>query len=326
MAAVAISMKTVRLDTKFDAIAGVSSQRVRVFERKSTGRIPYLRPAKSQERTIAGWVERAEVPAEHIHPSGSLFVSTNGEGSHTYAYVSSSDFAANSDISILRPKSEMSIAEKIFYAQAISLNRAKFSYGRKPKGGRLGAIKIPDRAPEWVMNTEVSHDTGVTHRTFHSDVSGSDKSVHTVPLSDIFEVEYGNSLELNRLTKSNQGVNFVARTSKNNGVTARVQPLYDVEPIPGMTLTVAAGGSVLETFLQMDPFYSGYHIFVLRPKIELTLDELLYYSTCIRANQYKYSYGRQANRTLRSLLIPASESIPNWVNGTLEQVMSGIQT
>src|SRR5260363_190716 len=48
---------------------------------------------------------------------------------------------------LLLPKQKMTLAEKIFYAKAISLNRSKFSYGRKPKGERLKSIKLPDHPP-----------------------------------------------------------------------------------------------------------------------------------------------------------------------------------
>jgi hypothetical protein len=132
-------------------------------------------------------------------------------------------------------------------------------------------------------------------------------------ISALFEISYGNSLELNRLTQCKNGINFVSRTSKNNGVSARVKKLPEIEPTPKKTITVALGGSVLETFIQPEPFYSGYHIYCLVPKIHLSEEEKLYYCTCIRANQYRYNYGRQANRTLADLLIPHKDEIPPWV-------------
>lgn len=316
-----------RLDELFYVRNGLASNLLSISKTKTPTSIPYLRPAKTQQRTIAGWVERVSVPQDHCYPKHTIFVSTNGEGSHTYAYVSDFDFAANSDVSILIPKRLMSLAEKLFYVRAITLNRPKFSYGRKPKGDRLKAIELPDQVPPWVLNTSLENPefqfqpkaAGVTCR--------KQKASHPicVRLEDLFEVQYGNSLELNKLTLNPNGINFVARTSQNNGVTARVQRLYDVEPREGMLLTVAGGGSVLETFLQTEPFYSGFHLFVLEPKVPMAMDELLYYATCIKANQYKYSYGRQANKTLRDLLIPAFECVPEWVNGTLHRITAQVK-
>jgi len=134
-----------------------------------------------------------------------------------------------------------------------------------------------------------------------------------VKVSDIFDVKYGNSLELNRLTQVSSGVNFVSRTAKNNGVSTIVATIPNLAPTPEGTITVALGGSVLETFLQPTSFYSGYHISCLTPKIELTDAEKLYYCACLRANQYRFNYGRQANRTLPSILIPSKDEIPSWV-------------
>lgn len=317
-----------RLDALFEVKNGIASSHVVVLKKPGAGTIPYLRPAKIQQRTIAGWVEKNTVQAYHRHPRHTIFVSTDGEGSHTYAYVSDFEFVANSNVSILLPKQEMPLAEKIFYAKAISLNRQKFSYGRKPKGERLKSIALPDHPPAWVVN--------VVHNIKPFSFSTSDSfdrkktklnnpiGLKTVPLSDLFEVQYGTDLELIRLTKNPNGVNFVARTSQNNGVAARVQRLYDLEPTQGMILTVAGGGSILETFLQIEPFYSGRDLFVLKPKCPMTIDEMLYYATCIKANQYKYSYGRQANKTLRDLPVPDYESMPQWVYGATERIATDV--
>lgn len=135
-----------------------------------------------------------------------------------------------------------------------------------------------------------------------------------VELQEIFDVKYGVNLELNKLVQDVNGVNFVSRTAKNNGVSARVQKVEGIEPLPSGLITVAGGGSVLETFLQPEPFYSGRDLYYLNAKISLTNAQKLFYCMCIRANKYKYSYGRQANRTLKNLLVPSIEEIPEWVN------------
>src|SRR5260370_25490583 len=44
----------------------------------------------------------------------------------------------------------MSIQEKLFYARCITLNRFRFSYGRKPKGDRLKAIDLPPFPDKWI--------------------------------------------------------------------------------------------------------------------------------------------------------------------------------
>ena len=137
--------------------------------------------------------------------------------------------------------------------------------------------------------------------------------MRTCPIHDLFDVQYGNSLELVYLEKDPNGINFVSRTAKNNGVSAKVRKSPLEPAFPAGVLTVAVGGSVLETFLQMKPFYTGFHVMVLSPKVAMTIAEKLYYCLCIRENRKKYNYGRQANETLADLPIPTLDSIPDYV-------------
>ena len=122
------------LDDLFTVENGVASSGIRVFSTRQPNSVPFIRPASTQGRTVAGWVRLASVKPESIYPSETLFVSTNGEGSHTYSYVSSFEFVPNSDVAVLKPRRSMSLEEKIYYARCITMNRPKFSYGRKPKG------------------------------------------------------------------------------------------------------------------------------------------------------------------------------------------------
>ena len=142
-------------------------------------------------------------------------------------------------------------------------------------------------------------------------------------ISDLFDVKYGVNLELmtcERTTDNDiNSVNFVARTSKNNGVTAVVKRIDGVEPQPAGTLSCAGGGSVLETFVQTKPYYSGRDLYILTPKFEMTLAEKLYYCMCIKANAYKYNYGRQANKTLKDIEIP--DSVPEWVASAFDNTI-----
>lgn len=137
-----------------------------------------------------------------------------------------------------------------------------------------------------------------------------------VPVKELFDVHYGVNLELNKLKLDPCGINFVSRTAKNNGVSAVVKPLLKKKPNPAGTISVAGGGSVMESFLQKEPYYSGRDLYYLVPRLKLTDEELLYYCACLRANNFRFNYGRQANRTLKELLIPDKNEIPHWVYDT----------
>jgi hypothetical protein len=129
-------------------------------------------------------------------------------------------------------------------------------------------------------------------------------------VKDIFNMAQGNSFELINMDIDNSAdVNFVARTSENNGVTAKVRLFGGVEPFPAGCITVALSGSVLSSFVQTNSFYTGFHVMVLFPKKEMRLEEKLFYCHCIKMNAYRYTYGRQANRTLKDINLPL---LPSW--------------
>ena len=134
-------------------------------------------------------------------------------------------------------------------------------------------------------------------------------------ISQLFNIQYGNSFDLQSMVpcekEDKNAVNFVCRSSKNNGIAAIVEKIAWTEPFQAGLLTVAVGGSVLETFIQTEPFYTGYHVLILEPKNNLSIIQKLFYCMCIRANKYKYNYGRQANRTLGDILVPDLNEIPS---------------
>lgn len=113
--------------------------------KKNKDWFPVIRPSYKQATSIDAYVCRDEISQSNIYPQGTLYVSTDGQGSHTYAYVSAMEFVPNSNVSVLLPKRQMNLREKLFYAFCISQNRYKFSYGRKPKGDKLKAILLPEK-------------------------------------------------------------------------------------------------------------------------------------------------------------------------------------
>lgn len=311
-------------------------------EKECEDDIPFLRPSKSMGNLLVGFVRKSEMPKEWIKklaPAFSIIVGKDGEGSHSYSYVYPYEFLGNSNTMFLVPKDDysgMSLNQKLWYAQAISFNRYRFSYGNKPKKDRMMKIEFPEptELPQYV-NEKCMPDVSEIPDCFLED--GYDKAcwyLDNVDM-DLFESEYkgsqdldnakaldfnnwkeftieqlfvlrqGNGYELIRMEEDTEsGINFVSRTSKNNGVVAKVKRTM-VEPFAAGLITVALGGSVLSSFVQDKPFYTAYHLMVLEPKKEYKMTNLvkMFICTQIEANKYKYSYGRQANRTLKDIVI-----------------------
>jgi len=143
-----LSEQPVPLSDLFEVHNGLSSQHVLRSKRKESDNwIPFIRPSYKQATSIDAYVNKSLIPEGYIYPKGTLYVSTDGQGSHTYAYVSAFDFVPNSNVSVLMPKRPMCLREKLFYALCITSNRFKFSYGRKPKGDKLKKILLPPHIP-----------------------------------------------------------------------------------------------------------------------------------------------------------------------------------
>jgi hypothetical protein len=131
--------------------------------------------------------------------------------------------------------------------------------------------------------------------------------MNLVPLHSIFDIQYGNKLDLYTLDSDDEsGINFVSRSSQNLGVVARVSRLDDIEPFPAGLITVTLGGTyLLSSFIQPQPFYTAQNIKVLTPKYKMSYNEKLFYCRVIEMNRFRYtSHGREANETLDGLTVP----------------------
>ncbi|MBR3390655.1 MAG: hypothetical protein IKG83_09105, partial [Prevotella sp.] len=82
-----------RLDELFEVRNGLASQEVvRSPRRLNENWVPYIRPSFRQDTSIDAYVNKFLVPSDCLYPKDTLYVSTNGQGSHTYSYVSVSEF------------------------------------------------------------------------------------------------------------------------------------------------------------------------------------------------------------------------------------------
>lgn len=279
-----------RLDELFKVSNGVSSDSLEVYSQKKEGAIPFIRPASTQQKTLAGWVMKGSVAINKVFPKGTLFVSTDGEGSHTYSYVSQFEFVPNSNVSVLTPKSAMTLQEKVFYARCITMNRYRFSYGRKPKGERLRSIQLPDTAPEWVNDASLD--------IFDSaDEPALNQPTPKLEIQKWKYFEYQELFEINRGTGPRQKdlgnsgkTPFITSTDSNNGLSGFTSyaPTHK-----GNTISVNRNGSVAEAFYQPTPFCSTEDVHIFTPKFELTPAIATFLITLIRKEKYRFGYGRK---------------------------------
>ena len=245
-----------------------------------------------------------------LYPAGVITVPL--KGTVLAAHVQTEPCYVAHQIAVLTAKSPMTLQEKLFYCTCIQKNAYRFSYGRQADK-TLKDLELPDCLPDWVNKTPVKP---ISTINTGSSPSLDYKCFKEFLLSDIFEIKYGINLELLNCVISTKddptAVNFVARTSQNNGVVSKVRPIPGIEPQPAGIITCAGGGSVLSTFVQNSPFYSGRDLYLLIPKYPMSTKAKLFCCTIIEANKYRFSYGRQANKTLPSLPI----KLPSKNDGT----------
>src|SRR5882762_7385827 len=103
--------------------------------------------------------------------------------------------------------------------------------------------------------------------------------MNLVPLNEIFDIQYGNQFDLNKLEVIAEGeINFVTRTSKNLGVVGKVLPFKETEPFSDGLITVTLGGTyLLSSFVQPAPFYTGQNVKVLSPRRSMGFMEKIFY-------------------------------------------------
>ncbi len=210
----------------------------------------------------------------------------------------------------------------LFIISILKQEKYKYSYGRAFKMELISntMLKLPaaaDNTPDW--DYMESYIKSLNHKPLATANRGGYGS-HTLgvetwkdfKVNELFEVKYGINMELNTCIEAEDGdpdaINFVARTESNNGVSARVKPVEGKKPQPAGLITCAGGGSVLSTFLQEEPFYSGRDLYLLIPLQPMSKLAKLFCITVLKANKYRYSYGRQANITLPylELMLPAN--------------------
>ncbi|WP_025029022.1 restriction endonuclease subunit S [Caldalkalibacillus mannanilyticus] len=134
-----------------------------------------------------------------------------------------------------------------------------------------------------------------------------------IKLEDLFNIDYPRTLIFSEQEQDPKGINFISSRGTNNGIVARVKNNSEAVLYPSGCITVPLKGTVLHAFLQPEQCYVAHQIAVLTPKTEMSDQVKIFYCLAIRKNKYRYNYGRQADRTLRQILVPSPNEIPKWV-------------
>lgn len=139
-------------------------------------------------------------------------------------------------------------------------------------------------------------------------------------ISDLFTLKKGK-----RLTKAQMTLGttpYLGAIDKNNGVSNYIgqAPLFD-----GGVITINYDGSIGECFYQPNPFWASDAVNVLIPKFEMPVEVALFITTLLKAEKYRFNYGRKWHiQRLEStrLRLPSKNGIPNW--NSITAYMNGL--
>ena len=136
-------------------------------------------------------------------------------------------------------------------------------------------------------------------------------------LAEIVDIEYGNKFDNDKMTYNNPSVNFVGRSSMNNGVNDYVDLVHNVVPYKAGCMTIALGGSIGSCFIQESDFYTAQNVAVLHTE-NLSVYAKLFLATAIMEEcRVKYhAFGRELNRYIKrsfTVGLPSTpEGEPDW--------------
>ena len=122
-------------------------------------------------------------------------------------------------------------------------------------------------------------------------------------LKDLCEIDMGSKMDFSAMSVDRPSINFVGRSAVDNGVMGKVDEQSDVLPYPAGALTVALGGSLGSTYLQIEPFYTSQNVVVLQfDKDLVSLQARLFLANMIQfESRFKYfPFGRELNKYIRT--------------------------
>lgn len=253
------------------------------------------------------------------YPAGLLTVALGSRNFALATFLQPEPFVTGQNIQVLSPRNpEMPTLEKLWWATCITANRYRFGFGRYANR-TLDSLELPDQIPEWVLaESSTAHNlldgpTAAPPGGSHAELDTTITKWADFEIGTIFDVRKGR-----RLTKRERtpGTTVYVGTAKiNNGW---VDMIAATPQFPALSITVPYNGNVGYAFLQPISFCASDDVHVLIPSVTVGVGALLFVCAMIRAERYRFSYGRKWNleRMVGSRLhLPVDPSgEPDWVS------------
>lgn len=255
----------------------------------------------------------------------------NGQGSVGYANYMDVDFIGTTDI-VAGYNENLNANNGVFIATVLCQERPKYSFGRKWKTHlKNTTINLPIRynmdgtpfiddscqysdegyVPDWQCMEDyikfLHHKPLTTKNISNTAVKLNTSEWEYFLLKDICTITMGNKMDYSAMSADDPTVNFVGRSADNNGVAGKVDYVTDdkgnvITPYKAGCITVALGGSLGSSYLQVEDFYTSQNVSVLEFEECVSDSAKLFITTCIM-NESKYKYfpfGRELNTHIRT--------------------------
>ena len=208
------------------------------------------------------------------------------------------DFCATADVTVLIPKISFNKHIAMFFVSVITLEQAKWSYGRQIRLGDCKelVVKLPEFGQKPDFNYMESYIKSLNHKVIKTKVCSTENVIlarewQEFKLNDIFNFKKGK-----RLTKAdmiNGEINYLGAISENNGVRQKIEA-EESQVNKANCITINYNGSVGEAFYQSEPFWASDDVNILYAKNwAMNKYNAMFIITVIKANKYRFSYGRK---------------------------------
>jgi len=225
----------------------------------------------------------------NISPNYSEVISVARTGSVGASFFHDYPCYITDDCMVVIPKQKLSHKQMLIYATYIEQNSGKYNYSRKITPARLKETKIPQPDAAQKLSESLSIPSEPSRESvLREQISLGSRAWKGFQIDELFNLKKGK-----RLTKANMNrgrTPFIGAISSNNGHRENIgqKPIHK-----GCTITVNYNGSVGEAFYQAYPFWASDDVNVLYPRLKLNKYIALFIVTVIKANRYRFNYGRK---------------------------------
>lgn len=330
--------KAFRVCDVFEVLNGKGITKQEIIEHQ--GALPAVQSGE-KNNGIIGYIDQEYCEQMNYTYSTEACLTVARTGSAGHVTFQPQGCCVGDSAKILKPRRKLCTEELLFFRTLLMANKYRYTYARKVtednyKNEIIEMPAIISGEPDYEaikkymlsINVDISdipdcfleegyekacwYADNINQQDFEKNYAGRvcnekidlfEREWLEFHLYDLFEIDSGNKFDRSKMTNFLPTVNFVGRSSQNNGVTAYVDEIEDVVPYKSGLMTIALGGEYLGScFVQTYPFYTSQNVAVLKPLNNMSIYVKFFIAHLIRfesANNYK-AFARELNAHIKT--------------------------